>query len=67
MRPLSQRETEILALFDQGLELKEIADHLNLSPHTVVTYARRIIAKTDDCYSLRRACWLRRQDTEPRQ
>jgi len=70
MRPLSPRESEVLSLFDQGLELKEIAGRLGLSIHSVVTYAKRIAEKTFEadgkpCCSLRRAAWLRRQPNVP--
>jgi DNA-binding NarL/FixJ family response regulator len=57
---LSPTEARVLELFDQGMELKEIAALLDCSPHTVATYARRICQKFC-CYSLRRAAWLSRQ------
>lgn len=59
MLNLSPREKEVLALFDQGLSYKEIADRLQISPHTVRTHAREVIAKTV-AVSLRHAAYVRR-------
>lgn len=42
---LSSRELEILALISAGCSATDIADVLNLSPHTVTNYKRRIFAK----------------------
>jgi DNA-binding NarL/FixJ family response regulator len=64
MLELSPREKEILQLYETGLEQKEIATRLGLSPHTVHTHARRIIAKTL-ATSLRNAAWLRRTAPTP--
>lgn len=42
---LTEREREILGLLADGLAQKEIADRLNLSPHTVDTHLRNLYAK----------------------
>lgn len=42
---LSEREKEILEQMSQGLVNKEIADVLNISPHTVVNHLRNIYSK----------------------
>lgn len=42
---LSKREREILELLAEGLAYKQIADRLNLSPHTVHNHLRRIYGK----------------------
>jgi DNA-binding CsgD family transcriptional regulator len=61
--PLSGREREVLDLFDQGLSYKEIADRLQISPHTVRTHAREVIVKTL-ALSLRHAAYLRRPPSQ---
>lgn len=43
--PLSSREIEIVQLSAKGLIAKEIADALNLSPHTVYTHRKNIMKK----------------------
>lgn len=60
MLPLSQREREVLELFDQGFSYKEIGVRLGISAHTVKSYCQRIIVKSL-ATSLRHAAWLRRQ------
>lgn len=42
---LSSREKDIVICVTRGLSNKEIADHLNLSIHTVATHRRNIAAK----------------------
>ena len=42
---LSPREIEIVQLTAQGLVAKQIADSLNLSPHTVYTHRKNIMQK----------------------
>jgi len=42
---LTLREREILRLMADGLLKKEIAEHLNLSVHTVSTHLRRVYGK----------------------
>ncbi len=42
---LSQREKEIVGCVAKGMTSKEIADHLNLSVHTVTTHRRNITSK----------------------
>ncbi|MBE6188581.1 MAG: helix-turn-helix transcriptional regulator [Rikenellaceae bacterium] len=42
---LSSREKDIVVCVARGLSNKEIADHLNLSIHTVATHRRNIAAK----------------------
>lgn len=42
---LSDREREVLQLLAKGLLYKEIAELLNLSPHTVATHVKRIYKK----------------------
>ncbi|MDX1943129.1 MAG: response regulator transcription factor [Saprospiraceae bacterium] len=43
--PLTLREIEIVKLVAKGLIAKEIADELNLSPHTVYTHRKKIMKK----------------------
>jgi len=45
LEPLSQREQEVLKRLAEGYAVKEIADSLGLSIHTVNTYLRRIYEK----------------------
>lgn len=45
--PLSQREKEIIALVVKGMTNKEIAEHLFLSVHTVMTHRRNIARKLE--------------------
>ncbi len=42
---LSNREYEIFCLIGEGKSVKEIADHLYISPSTVATYRSRIMEK----------------------
>lgn len=46
-RILSDREKEVLVCVAKGMINKEIADHLNISVHTVVSHRKNITAKTD--------------------
>ncbi len=43
--PLTPREIEIVRLTAKGLIAKEIADVLNLSPHTIYTHRKNIMKK----------------------
>ncbi len=43
--PLTPREIEIVKLISKGLIAKEIANELNLSPHTVYTHRKKIMKK----------------------
>jgi len=43
---ISQRETDVLKEMIKGHSNKEIADHLNISIHTVITHRRNITEKT---------------------
>jgi len=43
--PLSQRETEVLRMLSKGLNYKEIAEKIFLSPHTVKTHIKNIYSK----------------------
>ena len=43
---LSKRETEILSLIGKGLSSKQIANHLNISIHTVNNHRKNMIFKT---------------------
>jgi len=43
--PLSDRETEVLKLLSQGLNYKDVAEEIYLSPHTVKTHIKNIYAK----------------------
>ncbi len=45
--PFSKREKEIVRLVMRGLQLKEIADKLFISPETVKNHKKHIFAKTD--------------------
>ena len=42
---LSERETEILKMLSKGMNYKEVAEQLFLSPHTVKTHIKNIYAK----------------------
>lgn len=42
---LSDREKEVIVAMVQGMTNKQIANHLNISPHTVMTHRRNIAAK----------------------
>ena len=42
---LTARETEVVALVSQGLRYKQIADRLNMSPHTLNNHLRHIFDK----------------------
>lgn len=46
MQKLSQRETEILALIAKGYKNHEIAEHLYISTHTVITHRRNLLQKS---------------------
>lgn len=43
---LSERETDVLKQLINGLSNKEIADHLNISVHTVMSHRKNITQKT---------------------
>ncbi|MBR5283065.1 MAG: response regulator transcription factor [Alistipes sp.] len=43
---LSEREQDVLVLVANGLSNKEIADRLNISPHTVISHRKNIVHKT---------------------
>lgn len=43
---LTKRETAVLVLVAKGLTNKEIADQLNVSPHTVMSHRKNIVHKT---------------------
>ncbi len=45
-KTLTSREEEILVCVAQGMLNKEIADHLNISIHTVITHRKNITQKT---------------------
>lgn len=45
VRDLTEREREILQLLAQGTRNDKIADKLHISPHTVQTHVRNILAK----------------------
>lgn len=42
---LSDREKDVIVALVQGMSNKEIAEHLNISPNTVMTHRRNIAAK----------------------
>lgn len=44
---LSQRETQVLELAAKGFQFDEIAQHLEVSHHTVQTFVRRIYSKLE--------------------
>ncbi|NQZ45571.1 MAG: response regulator transcription factor [Flavobacteriaceae bacterium] len=43
--PLSTRETEILKMLSKGMNYKEIAEEIFLSPHTIKTHIKNIYSK----------------------
>jgi DNA-binding NarL/FixJ family response regulator len=43
--PLSNRETEVLKMLSKGMNYKEVAEDIFLSPHTVKTHIKNIYAK----------------------
>ena len=43
--PLSERETEVLKMLSKGMNYKEVASEIFLSPHTVKTHIKNIYAK----------------------
>ncbi|NCB07509.1 MAG: LuxR family transcriptional regulator [Bacteroidia bacterium] len=43
---ISEREMDVLLLLVNGLSNKEIADKLNISPHTVISHRKSITQKT---------------------
>lgn len=43
--PLSERETQVLKFLSQGLNYKEVADSIHLSPHTIKTHIKNIYSK----------------------
>ena len=45
LRTLTRRETQVLRALAGGMERKEIADRLYVSPHTVRTHIQRVLAK----------------------
>lgn len=45
VQPLSERETEVLNLLARGFAYQEIARLLDVSPHTVGTYVKRLYEK----------------------
>lgn len=46
IRNLSDRENEVLKYLAKGLSVKEIADKMFLSPHTILTHRKNISQKT---------------------
>lgn len=57
MTPLSSREKEVLKLVAAGLGNDEIADKLNLSPHTVKTHLYHIYKNIGVTNRLQAALW----------
>ncbi len=43
--PLSERETEVLKLLSKGMNYKDVAEDLYLSPHTIKTHIKNIYSK----------------------
>jgi len=43
--PLSERETEVLKMLSKGMNYKEVAEDIYLSPHTVKTHIKNIYSK----------------------
>lgn len=47
IRPLTEREVEVLALIASGFDYKSIADELDISLDTVKSHTKKIYAKLD--------------------
>ena len=43
--PLSNRETEVLKMLSKGMNYKEVAEDIFLSPHTIKTHIKNIYSK----------------------
>ena len=62
---LSEQESRVLQLAAKGFTFDEIAQFLQVSPHTVTTYVKRVYrklhvrSKTEAIYEARRLGWLR--------
>src|ERR1044071_9410035 len=54
----SPTELRYIGLYHQGLEMKEIAEILGCSFHTVKEHHRRIMAKVRCVGNMRRICWI---------
>ncbi len=46
-KPISERELEVLRLLMQEKTTQEIAGDLHISPHTVETYRKNLLRKTN--------------------
>ena len=44
---ISQREFQVLESISFGMTVKEIAEKLYLSPHTIISYRRSLLQKLD--------------------
>lgn len=44
---ISSREQEVLQKISEGLTTKEIARHLYLSDHTIITYRKKLFEKLE--------------------
>lgn len=43
----SSQERKVLSLMSQGLNMDEIADQMCLSPHTIKTHRKNLVAKSN--------------------
>jgi DNA-binding NarL/FixJ family response regulator len=62
--PLTKRETEVLALVEQGLANKEIAERLYITPKTAGHHVSRILLKLDVRSRAEAAAYAARERTE---
>jgi DNA-binding NarL/FixJ family response regulator len=62
---LSEQESRVLHLAAKGFTFDEIAQFMQVSPHTVMTYVKRVYrklhvrSKVEAIYEARRLGWLR--------
>ena len=57
--PFTKREIELIKLLSDGFSSKQIADRLNISPHTVDTHRRNMLKKCGVADSIRMVAYAR--------